>query len=157
MRNALVIPFLLVAAAAYAQEPSVYRLSFALHETETGKAGGTRNFAMTVTPREFQKLNIGTKLPVPTGGSGSQFTYVDVGVNIRAKVLESGTHLLLNADVDVSGLGAERETGPAPRIQQLKATIDTAIPLDKATRVVAMDEPAGPRHYEIEVTASRIK
>ena len=148
---------LLLAAASHAQEAPVYRLNFALLETETGKPSHTRNFAMTVGLREFQKINIGTKLPVPTGAGGSSYTYVDVGVNVRARILESGSQLLLSADVDVSGLGADRESGPAPRIQQLHATIDTAIPLEKATRVVSIDDPAGTRHYEIEVTAAKVK
>jgi hypothetical protein len=156
MRNTFAIA-LLLAAAAHAQETTVYRLNFAVHQTESGKTESTRNFTMTVAPREQQRLNIGTRLPVPTSPGASQFTYVDVGVSVRAKILESGTQLLLNADVDISGLGAERETGPAPRIEQIKATIDTAIPLDKATRVVAMDDPVGPKHYEIEVTASKVK
>ena len=151
-----IILALSAAAGAQAQEPVVYRLTFGLHETENGKAGSTRNFTMTAVPREFQKLNVGTKLPVPTNGGG-QFTYVDVGVSVRAKVLESGSQLLLNAEFEFSGLGADRESGPAPRIDQLRATIDTAIPLDKATRIVTLDDPAGPRHYEIEVTATKVK
>src|SRR5579864_3232189 len=125
---------LLLLAAAYAQEPTVYRLNFALHETESGKAVNTRNFTMTVAPREYQKLNIGDRVAVPNSPGSSQFTYVDVSVNIRTKILESGSQLLLNAEVDVNGLGAERETGPAPRIQRVSTSFDTAIPLDKATR-----------------------
>jgi len=156
MRNTLAIALLLL-ATAYAQEPTVYRLNFALHETETGKTEHTRNFTMTVVPRESQKLNIDTRLPVPNSPGGSQFTYVDVAVNIRAKIMETGSQLLLSAEIDVGGLGAERETGPAPRIQRLNATIDTAIPLDKATRVVSLDDPVSPRHYEIEVTATKVK
>ena len=155
MRNGLAIA--LLSLAAYAQEPTVYRLNFALHETEGGKTTSTRNFSMTVTPREFQKVNIDTRLPVPTSPGSSQFTYINVAVNVRAKILESGSQLLLNAELDFNGLGAERESGPAPRIEELKATIDTAIPLDKATRVISLDDPVSPKHYEVEVTAGKVK
>jgi hypothetical protein len=153
------IAYLLLGAAAFAQETPVYRLNFAFHEMESGKRINTRNYTMLASPQTNVRLNVGSKVAIPNAGNNSQFTYVDVGVNIRSKVQERGSQLLLTAEVEVSNLGADRESPgrPAPRIQQLRSDIDTAIPLGQATPLVTLDDPAGPKHYEIEVTATKIK
>ena len=156
----MLIAWLLFESAALGQEAPVYRLSFAIHEMDHGKSTGARTYTMLVSPQANAKLNVGTKLPVPAGSTNNgQYTYVDVGVSLRAKVQERGPQLLLTAEVEVSNLGAEREDAgrPAPRIQQLRADIDTAIPLGHAVAVVELDDPASPKHYEIEVTATKVK
>jgi hypothetical protein len=157
--KAKLIGYLLIGAAAFAQESPVYRLNFAFHEMESGKKLSTRNYTMLASPQTNARLSVGTKVPIPTAGNNSQYTYVDVGVNVRAKVQERGLQLLLTAEVEVSNLGADHENSgrPAPRIQQLRSDIDTAIPLGQATPVVTLDDPASPKHYEIEVTATKVK
>ena len=159
MKRILVLQALLL-AGAWAQEPAVYKLQFALRETESGKTADTRTYTMQVLPNVSNKLNAGTKVPIPTGPpNSSAVTYVDVGVSVRAKVEERGAMLILDADLEISNLGAERENSgrPAPRIQQLHATIDTAIPMGQATPIATLDDPASPRHYEIQVTATKLK
>jgi hypothetical protein len=159
MRSMHLYAFLLLAGIAAAQEPTVYRLNFAIRETESGKTISTHNHTLLIAPDTNATLRVGTKVPVPAGPNSQQFTYIDVGVNLRAKVQERGSSLLVNADVEASNLGAEREsTGhPAPQIQSLHTTIDTAVPFGKPTPVVMLDDPATPRHYEIEVTATKVK
>jgi hypothetical protein len=160
MKHILVPIALLLAGSATAQEAAVYRVTFALHETENGKAVGVRNYTMLIAPQSSSKLNSGTKIPVPSGpAANQQYTYVDVGVSVRARVQDRGGQLLLAAEVELSNLGAERENAgrAAPRIQQLRADIDTAIPLGKATSIASLDDPVSPRHYDIEVTATKIK
>jgi hypothetical protein len=159
MKRMLVLPVLLL-AGAWAQEVTVYKLQFSVHETENGKPAETRNYTMQVLPTISNKLNAGTKVPIPTGPPANpQFTYVDVGINVRAKVDQRGSMLMLDSDIEISNLGAEREnTGrPAPRIQQLRASVNTAIPVGQATPIATLDDPAGTRHYEIQVTASKVK
>jgi hypothetical protein len=160
MKQFLVVAALLFAGHASAQETAVYRLNFAFHETENGKSANTRNYTMLISPQSNAKLNAGTKLPVPSGpAANQQYTYVDVGVSVHANVQDRGSQLLLNAGIEVSNLGAERENaGPrAPRIQQLRADINTLIPLGQATSIATLDDPVSPKHYEIEVTANKIK
>jgi hypothetical protein len=160
MKHLLVLTVLLVAGRAAAQDAVVYRLNFALQETENGKNVGVRNYTMLIAPQSSSKLNSGTKIPLPSGpAANQQYTYVDVGVSVRARVQDRGGQLLLAAEVELSNLGAERENAgrAAPRIQQLRADIDTAIPLGKATSIASLDDPVSPRHYDIEVTATKIK
>jgi hypothetical protein len=157
--NTTLIACLMLGTAAFAQEAPVYRLHFALHEMEGGKRISTHNYTMLASPQSNTRLNAGTKVPIPTAGNNSQFTYVDVGVNLRAKVQERGSQLLLSAEVEVSNLGADREnpSRPAPRIQQIRSDIDAAIPLGQATPIVSLDDPGSTRHFEIEVTATKVK
>jgi hypothetical protein len=163
MKSTLLLTALLAAGAAFGEEASgtaPYRLSFTVHETENGRSAGAKTYSMLVLPRNQQRLSIGTKLPVPTAsGNNTQFTYVDVGMNVRARVEERDASLRLGAEVEVSGLAGDRENAgrAAPHIQQFKASIDTIVPLGRATPVVSMDDPSGPKHYEIEVTATKVK
>jgi hypothetical protein len=160
MKQFLLVAALLFAGLASAQETAVYRLSFALHETENGKSAGTRNYTMLIAPQSNAKLSAGTKLPVPAGAAANQqYTYVDVGVSVHANVQERGSQLLLNAGIELSNLGAGRENAgqTPPRIEQLRADINTVIPLGQATSLATLDDPVSPKHYEIEVTAAKVK
>ena len=157
MRCRLAIASFVLAGAVFAQEIPVYRLNFALREMEGGKNVSTRNYTMLASPQNQAKLNIGSKVPV--ANTAGQYSYVDVGVSVRARIQERGAQLLLNAEVEVSNIGADRENAgrPAPRIQQLRSDIDTLIALGQATPVVMLDDPASPKRYEIEVTATKVK
>lgn len=163
MKSAFLLTPLLLAGALGGQEPSkptLYRLNFAFHEMENGKSTGTRNYSMLLRTMTNEKLNIGTKVPVPTApGNPTQYTYVDVGISVRARLEDRGEDLWLGAEIESSNLGADRENAvrPAPLVQQMKATFDTVIPLGRPTTVVTLDDPSGPRHYEIEVTATKAK
>jgi hypothetical protein len=159
MKRILGMAALLIAGSAWAQETALYRLQFTLRETENGKATDTRNYTLQVLPHVSNKLNVGTKVPIPSSPGSTAITYVDVGVNVRAKLEERGPLLVLDAEIEVSNLGADRaNTGsPAPRIQQLRATVNTAIQPGQSTPIATLDDPAGPRHYEILVTATKLK
>jgi len=159
MKCTLVVACLLFAGAVFGQEAPSYRLNFAFREMEGGKNISTRNYTLLASLQTQAKLNIGAKVPVVNNVNNAQYSYVDVGVSVRARIQERGAQLILNAEVEVSNLGVDREnTGrPAPRIQQLRADIDTVISPGQATPLVTVDDPATPKHYEIEVTATKVK
>jgi hypothetical protein len=151
---------LLFAGAVFAQDAPVYRLNFAFREMEGGKNVSTRNYMMLAVTQANTKLNVGAKVPIAAAaGNNTQYSYLDVGVSVRARVQERGAQIQLNAEVEMSNLGADRENQgrPIPRIQQLRTDIDTAIMPGQATPVVTLDDPAGPKHYVIEVTATKVK
>ena len=160
MRNS-VVPFaLLFAAVLHAQPATSYRLNFSFHELENAKRLNTRNYTMMIEPNSWAKLNVGSKVPVPSNaGPGAQYTYVDVGVNVRARLQEQGSDLRLHAEIEVSNLGVDREAQnrPLPQIRQIRADVDAILTPGRATPVVTLDDPAAPRQYEIEVTATRMK
>ena len=159
MTRMLAVACLLFSGAVSAQDAPAYRLNFAFREMEGAKNVSTRHYTMLASTQTYSRLNIGTKIPVPAASGSTQYSYVDVGVNVRARIQERGAQLMLNAEVEVSTLSADGQnsSGPAPRIRQLRSDIDTAIPLGQATPVATLDDPASPRHYEIEVTATKVK
>jgi hypothetical protein len=151
---------LLAAAALLAQPATSYRLNFSFHELENGKRLSTRNYSMLLEPNTFVKLNVGSKMPVPSNaGPNVQYSYIDVGVNLRARIQEQGPDLRLNAEIEMSNLGADKDVQnrPLPQIRQIRAEVDAILAPGRATPVVTLDDPAGPRQYEMEVTASRVK
>ena len=113
MKQFLVVAALLFAGHASAQETAVYRLSFALHETENGKSASARNYSMLISPQSSAKLSTGTKLPVPSGRRNQQ-VYLRRCWRQRARQrTDRGSQLLLNAGIEVSNLGAGRDNaGP---------------------------------------------
>src|SRR5690349_11016367 len=98
MTRILGIGLLLLTANAWAQDVALYRLQFALRETENGKAAATHTYTMQVLSHMNNRLNAGTKVPVPSAPGSTAVTYVDVGVSVRAKVEERGSLLLLEAE-----------------------------------------------------------
>ncbi len=153
---------LLVAGGAFAQDmtAAVYRLNFAIHEMDSGKRLNTRNYTMLLESGGKGVLKVGTKVPIATApGPNTQYTYIDVGVNVDARIVEQGSQLRLNANIEVSNLGAERENQgrPMPQVRQLRSDVDAWIPAGKPTPVVTLDDPATSKHYEIEVTATKVK
>ena len=159
MNYTLAATCLLFAGTVFGQDTSVYRLNFALREMKAGKTISSRNYTLMAMSQSNTKLNVGAKVPI-AGSNSAQYTYLDLGVNVRARVQERGPQLHLNADVEVSNIGGERGNpggAPAPRIQQLRADIDTLISIGQSTPVVSLDDPASPRRYEIEVTATKVK
>src|SRR2546427_11176894 len=115
---------LLAAAALLAQPTTSYRLNFSFHELGNGKRLSTRNYSMLLEPNTFVKLNVGSKMPVPSNaGPNVQYSYIDVGVNLRARIQEQGPDLRLNAEIEMSNLGADKDVQnrPLPQIRQIRA------------------------------------
>src|SRR5580658_10936544 len=89
-----------VPALAQAQQASTppkplahtYRLSYTLTVADAGKRIGVQHFTMTVSaPTNRGSVKMGEKVPVVTGSYSeaksdvqTQFTYLDVGINISA-------------------------------------------------------------------------
>src|SRR5215831_21234984 len=90
MRIALLLAAALL-APVYGQQRDVFKVDFTIRDT--GDAGGKtgRKYSLLVYSQNKGFFKIGNRVPVPTGGSTSvgantQFTYVDVGVNIECTV-----------------------------------------------------------------------
>jgi hypothetical protein len=159
MRIPLLPTCLLLASAAFAQDaPPAYRLTFTLHEMENGKRVNARTYSMLMETNTFTKLNVGAKVSMPTGQGSSQYTFYDVGVNVRAKVQEQSGQVRVTAEVESSSLNPQEHAGgPMPQVRQIRADIDALVTAGHPTTVVTLDDPGGAKHFEIEVTAARVK
>jgi hypothetical protein len=163
--------------AAHAQDAAKpvhgYRVTYTLTTSDAGKRVGVEHFAMTVNtaPATFQdgrtysgrgSLKIGEKVPVATGSYSdtktnvqTQFTYLDVGINIDATVTEAPNGLLVSSKVEQSNVAPERTviSGVSePVIRQMVLTNSSTLTAGKAVTVGSLDLPDSQRHIDIEVS-----
>jgi hypothetical protein len=161
--------FLAVLAAAPALAENVYKVEFNIRDgNEAAKAG--RRYSMLVDGNSKGVFKIGNRVPVATGsflpgadGSkplvNTQYTYVDVGVNIECTVMERGPSVGLNASVDLSMIAPpEKGAPPAPNptITQIRFNLNADLPPGKPTVVTSVDDPVTMKRFEVEATVTKV-
>jgi hypothetical protein len=158
MRKALVLAVVL-AASVCAQQRDVFKVDFTVRDS--GDAGGKtgRKYSLMVYGQEKGVFKIGNRVPVTTGtGSvNSQYTYVDVGVNLDVTLQEMLGRISMRADVDLStAVMNEKMPGAAPTISQIKLAIFTSVPPAKPTIVASFDDPVTARKFDIEAVVNKV-
>jgi hypothetical protein len=163
--------------AAHAQDAAKpvhgYRITYTLTTTDAGKRVGLEHFAMTVSTapivaqdgRTYSgrgSIKIGQKVPVATGSYSdtkssvqTQFTYLDVGINIDATVTEAPTGLLISSKVEESSVApvpVKISDVSEPVIRQMVITNSSTLTPGKAVSVGSLDLPDTQRHVDIEVS-----
>src|SRR5215831_15595337 len=104
MRTVLLV--ILAAVTLGAQPRDVYKVDFTIRDS--GDAGGKtgRKYSLLVYSGNKGIFKIGNRVPVPTTSGGSmqntQFTYVDIGVNIDCTVQEAAGRMAIRSDIDLS-------------------------------------------------------
>ena len=163
MRKVLFLA-LAIAAAASAQPRDVYKVDFNIRDS--GDAGGKtgRKYSLLVYSGNKGVFKIGNRVPVITGGTSgananTQFTYVDVGVNIDCSVQEASGRMGLRGDIDLSTAilpDKAQQPAPAPTISQIRLAIETSIPPGKPTVVASFDDPVTSRKFELEAVVTKV-
>jgi len=140
-----------------------YRLDFSFNEVLDGKNVNTRRYSMNLTAGESNEIKIGTRVPVPTGGSGggtnTAFQYMDVGTNIWAQLREHGDEWVLVVRSEVSNLDMEAGEHPAlaPVVRQIKISGDTLPVIGKPILIGSVDDPNSKRQFQLEVTVTKLR
>ena len=164
---------LLLAGSAVGQnepkppEPSkFYKLDFVIRELQDGKIVNTRNFVLSLSQTQPSgSVRTGDKVPVSTASIGSnglvntQFTYIDVGVNIDCRLMRViDNQLELTVTADVSSV-ANQGGSPSdrPTITTNKWNAGATIPLRKPTILFSADGASAKRQMQLEVTATPIQ
>jgi hypothetical protein len=156
-----------------------YRITYTLTTTEGGKRIGAEFYAMTLdTASNVQdghiftgrgNIKVGQKIPVATGsfsgdhnaGTQTQFTYLDIGINIDATLTEATTGLLLVSKVEQSSVAPQ----PAiiagvsePVIRQVVLNNSSGITLGKTSTLTvgSMHLPDTQRRIDVEVNVEQI-
>ncbi len=144
----------------------VYRLTFTLAESDSGKRVGVQHFSMIVAAGQRTMMKQGDKIPVATGtyeakndsGTQTQFQYLDIGLNFDATLTDSPEGLVLKSKVEESSLGQPTTisgvTEPVIRQTVLEGT--SAMKSGKPTTLGALDIEGTTRHIDIEVVAEPI-
>jgi hypothetical protein len=162
--------------AVEAQKPvPAYHMEFALIELEDGKKINTRNYTMDVISeqegnlgiireigRDGKELKIGSRIPVEFDQGKLQ--YIDVGTNIKCRLLEQDGALTLDARAEVSSILPSTATdrysggsGGKPVLRQLQINSVTAIIPGKVTSLGTVDDPDSKRQFQLEVKATKLR
>jgi len=168
--TALLLPQL----AVHAQDkngPGLFKVEFNIRDGGDTAAKGGRRFTLLMEPNRKAVFKVGSRVPVATGsfqpGSAggnpmvnTQYTYVDVVVNIDCLVSEMNGRLAMHGELDLSSVAerdaASRAANPNPTVVQTKLVLDTAVELGKPTVVAAIDDPANQRQFQVEATVTRV-
>ena len=148
----------------YRQFEKFYQLDFVVKEVEGGKVTNSRAYSMIASPQGRGVIRVGSRLPVPTAGTTAQtsnFTYIDVGVNIDCTQLrELQNQLTFRVSADVSSAAKTEQTQPLqwpPVIRQNKWDSVVVIPIKKPTLLFSSDDPLTKGRIQLEVTATPIQ
>lgn len=150
--------------------PRYYEVRFAIHDNSDPAVSGVRNYTMIVAANRKGVFSVGDRVPVATasyepGSAGNvpttQFSYIDVGVNIECLIAEAGSKLALQGVINMTGLerreGRPSAGGPNPIIGQTKLNLDSAVDVGKPTIVAAIDDPLNARKVQVEATVTKVQ
>jgi hypothetical protein len=152
---------LLASHAAFTQEKpaaraaAVYRVDLAMHQTEQGKRVSTQNYSLLIQDGNRGAIRLGSKVPIATSNSSTQF--VDVGFSLDCRLQERDSLVWLDASVEMSNVDADQQGKAAPVIRQTRSSTVAAIAPGKPTTIATMDDLTAKRRYEIEVTATKVQ
>ncbi len=168
----------LAAPAQTALKPAepTCRLTYTLTDTDNGKKIGVQHFSLTISPTSPRgTMKLGSKVPVVTGsynpgggnapaGTQTQFTYLDVGLNLDATLTEQSNGYLIVSKVEQSSV-AEPTVTPQPQgplrdepvVRQAVLTNTAVLTPGKPVVLGSLDTPGSTRHIEIEVLLELVK
>jgi hypothetical protein len=141
-----------------AEQPKYFHLDFVVKELDGGKVISARHYSTTTAAGDYNcTIRSGNKVPVQTGGSGSdggQFTYIDVGVNIdcrSAKEVQGDLALSVTAEISTTVTTVKQ-----PLIRQTKWSSNVIVPIGKPTVIFSSDDVTGKGQMQLELTATSI-
>lgn len=149
-------------APASTEPAHYYRIDFLIQELDAGgKVVNARSYSATVSsdpkkPFDPTYIRTGSRIPVK---SGSQFQYVDTGVNIDAHALHPMGHdLAMNLSADVSSIATPPESSESlPVIRQNKWQGAVLIPIGKSAIVFSSDLLDTKGTMQVVVTAKQLE
>jgi hypothetical protein len=146
-----------------------YKVLLNLRDTSQPGAGAGRQYSMVLDNQGHGLFRIGNRIPVPTESKHSgdaalastQYTYIDVGVNIECSVRETdGTKLGMRASIEISSVVPPDKLVVAaadhPIIGQLRMGIDTLLDPGQPMVVASIDDPVTARKLEVEATVTKM-
>jgi hypothetical protein len=168
----------LLSVVSTAQQPTqgptkplahTYRLTYTLTVTDAGKRTGVQHFTMTISaPTNRGSMKLGEKIPVATGsysadgkanGVQTQFTYLDIGLNIDATLTEEQNGVQLVSKVEQSSVApvpVKISDVSEPIIRQMVLSNTSVVTSGKAVVIGSLDLPDSTRHSDIEVMVEQM-
>jgi type II secretory pathway component GspD/PulD (secretin) len=144
-----------------------YKLSFTLTDPSPTRPEPVQHFTLNLLDGQNATVKQGTKVPVLTGSFGpatdaritgagvqTQYTYLDVGINLNATVNSTAEGGTLKFKVEQSAVAAEKSPGfpNEPIIRQTTLDGVTGLTLNKPSTIGSIDIPGTTHRFNIEVT-----
>lgn len=170
-RHMLLAAVALTALPIYAQSPKdagpLYRVEIHFRDSNDAAAATDRRYSMLVMDSHRTSFKVGSKSPAVSGTipqqsgtpAATQFTYLDVGVNIECKVQSVGTKIAMEGSLDLSNIAGDANLVSGvrePVIRQTKLNLDAVMDLGKPMILASIDDPITARKLQIEATVSKI-
>jgi len=145
---------------------ATWKLTYTLTQSDGGHAeGAPQRVTVIVSQGSRTQLKLGNRVPLVTGSSGSessastQVQYVDVGINIQARIDGASDTPLLETKIEQSSIAEERSGIGAqdPLIRQTSLDESLNVAEGKTLTIGTLDLPGSTRQEKIEVTAERVR
>ena len=143
-----------------------YRLTYTITESDAGKRIGTQHFMLILVSGQRTTLKQGSKVPIATGtfdsgkaSTQTQFTYLDVGINIDSTLDDSPNGVRLKSKVEQSSIGDSTVVADVrePIIRQSIIEGVSVLTLGKPLVLGGLDIPGSTRHLDIDAMVELIK
>jgi len=153
-------------------EPAAYKVEFAIRDN-ADSAKTARRYTLRMDGDRRYAFKVGSRVPVAVrssqpgaGDSGAgpavntQYTYLDVGVNIESMIIETNHRYTLRGSLDISTIvqhdAAHGANPPSPTVAQTRMDIGTGIELGQPTVIATIDDPVTARQFQVEATVTRV-
>jgi hypothetical protein len=154
-------------------EPTVYKVEFTIRDGSDAAAKAGRRYTMFVDTNGKSAFQVGDKVPYTTGAFqpaigtgtslrvGTQYTYLDTGVNIDCWLKESNGKLALSANVDISAIVQPARSAatdiPNPTVASIRLSGARAVLTPgKPALVASIDDPVTMRKLDVEATVTKV-
>jgi hypothetical protein len=132
---------------------------------DTADVATDRRYTVMINGEHKGALRMGSRTPAVSGSFSpvsanslvnTQYTYLDVGINIECTVKELDARVQLHSALDLSSL--DKDPAPAnaaahnPTIKQTKLELDTTLQLGKPTILASITDPA--TNHLLQITAT---
>lgn len=133
------------------QPHSRYRLTYTLTELDGTHKIGVQHFSMVLLSGQRSQMKQGSRLPVKAGLA--QFTYLDVGMNFDATLVEVQGGGVLKSKVEQTSIAPDSTTptDPNPVLRQTQLEGTTSLVLNKPQAIGSLDVPSSTHRFDIEV------
>ncbi|MHB8303774.1 MAG: hypothetical protein ACYDC6_13190 [Acidobacteriaceae bacterium] len=142
-----------------------YRLTYTLTEMDGTKRVGSQRYAVVLDAdaSEWTALNLGTKIPIATAELGTknlppqtQISYIDLGVNITARLRQFANGLELNSHVVQSAVDSQQSLLKSPVIRQTSLGSTVLLNENKPLILGNVDTPGSTHSLQIQVELTKL-
>jgi len=146
-----------------------FKLAFVMYELDDAKRINQRDYMMIGrTDNQPSSIRVSTRVPITTAETkgDKQYTYIDVGLNIRCSMKEQvDRRLQLHCDIEISSfIRPEQIAGPTGNATQIAPVLRTTrteswalLTLGKPANVTTVDDVNSAKRLQVEVTATKLE